>query len=330
MPTIFSFMLLTVVALIVSQPAQAQQPKKIPRVGYLSSLDPTREASRLEAIRLGLREMGYNEGKNIIIEYRFAEGSSDRLPELAAELVRLRTDVIIAAGAGTVVRAAQTATQTIPVVMSGGGIDPVEAGFVNSLSRPGGNITGITNLGPELGSKRLELLKETAPGITRVAVLYDPANPPSLLQVKKFLPNTARAFGLTILPSKIRGSDDFDKALAALNEQRPDGLFVLGGPLMYANQKRTIGFALKSRLPSVYNRRQDVDAGGLIAYGADLADGYRRVAIYVDKILKGAKPADLPVEQPRKFELVINLKTAKQIGLTIPPNVLARADKVIR
>jgi ABC-type uncharacterized transport system substrate-binding protein len=214
--------------------------------------------------------------------------------------------------------------------MVGAGLDPVQAGLVESLARPGGNVTGITNLTRELGGKRLELLKEAVPKVARVAVLYDPAIPSGVLQVKEILPVAARGLRLTIQPREVRGTDDFDKVFHAMDKQRPDGLFVTGGPLLNANQKRTVGFALKSRLPSVYTIREPVDAGGLMYYGADLSDSYRRVAYYVDKILKGAKPADLPVEQPTKFELVINLKTAKQIGLTIPPNVLARADKVIK
>jgi putative ABC transport system substrate-binding protein len=214
--------------------------------------------------------------------------------------------------------------------MAGLAADPVEAGFVESLARPGGNVTGLTNLNRELGGKRLELLKEAVPKIARVAVLYDPAIPGITLQVKDVLPVAARALRLTLQPWEVRRADDFEKVFAALNKQRPTGLYVSGGPLINANQKRIIGFALKSRLPSIYNRREFVDAGGLMFYGADLADSYRRVAYYVDRILKGAKPADLPVEQPTKFELVINLKTAKQIGLTIPPEVLARANRLIK
>ena len=228
------------------------------------------------------------------------------------------------------IRAAKNATKTIPIVMAGVGIDPVEAGLVESLARPGGNVTGITNLTRELGGKRLELLKEAVPKVARVAVLYDPASPASVLEVKEVLPAAARALGLTIQPWEVRAADDFERVFAALSKQRPDGLYVLGGPLMNANRKRIVGFALKSRLPSMYISREDVDAGGLMSYGADLADSYRRVAYFVDRILKGAKPADLPVEQPTKFELVINLKTAKQIGLTIPPEVLARANRLIK
>ena len=222
------------------------------------------------------------------------------------------------------VRAAKNATKTIPIVMVGAAADPVEAGLVESLARPGGNVTGITNLAGELGGKRLELLKEAVPKLARVAVLYEPANPGTVLEVKEVLPAAARALGLTVQPWEVRDADDFERVFAALNKQRPDGLYVPRGPLMVANGKRIAGFALKSRLPSMYSSREAVEAGGLMSYGADLADSYRRVAYYVDRILKGAKPADLPVEQPTKFELVINLKTAKQIGVTIPPNRAVR------
>ena len=222
------------------------------------------------------------------------------------------------------------ATKTIPIVMVGGGSDPVKAGFVESLARPGGNVTGLTLLSRELGGKRLELLKEAVPKVARVAVLYDPAFPGIALDVKEVLPVAARALGLTVRSWEVRAADDFERVFAALSKQRPDGLYVGGGGLMAANEKRIVGFALKSRLPSVYTIREYVDAGGLMYYGADLADSYRRVAYFVDRILKGTKPADLPVEQPTKFELVINLKTAKQIGLTIPPEVLARANRLIK
>ena len=312
-------------------PAEAQQPKKVPRIGYLLAGDPTSESTRFESIRLALRERGYIEGQNIASEYRYAEGKIDRAPELAAELVRLKVDIIVVAGGEWDIRAAKNATKTIPIIMVSGGRDPVEAGLVESLARPGGNVTGITNLSRELGGKRLELLKEAVPKLARVAVLYDPALPGNLREVKEVLPVAARALRLTIQPWEVRAADDFEKVFAALSKQRPDGLYVSGGgPLINANRKRIVGFTLKSRLPSMYPRGDFVDSGGLISYGADQADSYRRVAYYVDRILKGTKPADLPVEQPTKFELVINLKTAKQIGLTIPPNVLARADKVIK
>ena len=316
--------------LIFSNLSEAQQPKQVFRIGYLSSSDPATESTRAEAIRLALRKLGYIEGQNIVIEYRYAEGKRDREPELASELVRLKVDIVVVAGGAPVIRAAKNATKTIPIVMITGGIDPVGAGLVESLARPGGNVTGITTLSRELGGKRLELLKEAVPKLARVAVLYDAASPGIVVDVKEVLPVAARALGLTIQPWEIRNVDDFDRVFAALNKQRPDGLSVAGGRLMTDNQKRIVGFALKSRLPSMYTIKEYVEAGGLMSYGADLADSYRRVAYYVDRILKGAKPADLPVEQPTKFEFVINLKTAKQIGLTIPPEVLARANRLIK
>jgi len=326
-----SSILIAVLMLAVAVMAEAQQPKKVSRIGYLSSFHPASESARSEGIRLALRELGYIEGQNIATEYRFAEGKMDRARELAAELVRLKVDIILAAGGTGIIQAAKNATKTIPIVMVGSGADPVEEGLVESLARPGGNVTGITTLARELGGKRLELLKEAVPKISRVAVLYDPANSNDIHEVKEVLPVAARALGLTIQPWEIRAVDDFEKVFAALNKQRPDGLYSLGaGGVMRPNQKRVINFALKSRLPSIHSEPLLVEAGGLMSYRAHLADNYRRVAYYVDKILKGAKPADLPVEQPTKFELVINLKTAKQIGVTIPPNVLARADKVIK
>ena len=308
----------------------AQQPKKVHRIGFLSAGDPSIEFAPAEAIRLALHERGYIEGQNIAIEYRYAAGKRDRFPELAAELVGLKVDVIVVVGGNRIIPAAKNATKTIPIVMTGSGLDPVEAGFIDSLARPGGNVTGLTNLGTELGGKRLELLKEAVIKLGRVAVLYDPANPSSVLSVKEVLPVAARALALTIQPWQVRAADGFEKVFAQMGKQRPDGLYVLGGALINANHKRTIGFALRSRLPSMYINRNFVEAGGLMSYGADEADIYRRVAYYVDRILKGAKPADLPVEQPTKFELVINLKTAKQIGLTIPPEVLARTNKLIK
>jgi ABC-type uncharacterized transport system substrate-binding protein len=325
-----SYVALSAMLLALCSVALAQQPKKIFRIGYLSTSDAATESTRSEAIRLALRELGYIEGQNIAIEYRYAEGKRDRLSELAAELVRLKVDIILVTGGPSGILAAKNATKTIPIVMGGTPNDPVEAGLVDSLARPGGNVTGLTTLSRELGSKRLELLKEAVPKMARVAVLYEPANPGSLREVKEDLPVAARALGLTLQPWEVRSADEFDRGFAAMGKERPDGLYVPPSGLMRDNRKRIAGFALKSRLPSMYNDRASVDAGGFMSYSADLAESYRRVAYYVDRILKGAKPADLPVEQPKKFELVINLKTAKQIGLTIPPNVLARADKVIR
>jgi len=311
-------------------PARAQQPKKIPRIGYLSSSDPAREAARSEAIRLALRERGYIEGQNIATEYRYSEGKSGRLPELAAELVRLKVDIILIAGGTGPVRAAKNATKTIPIVMTGGGVDPVEAGLVEGLAHPGGNVTGITNLTRMLGGKRLEILKEAVTKVTRVAVLYDPAIPGTVLDMKEVLPVAARALRLTLQPWEIRAADDIDKIFAAMGKQRPDGLYVSGGGLMNRNQKRIVGFAIKSRLPAIYSFRDWAETGGLMSYGADQAESYRRVAYFVDRILKGTPPSELPVEQPMRFELVVNLKTAKQIGVKIDPNLLARANKVIR
>jgi putative tryptophan/tyrosine transport system substrate-binding protein len=323
--------LVAVVLLALGVIAEAQQPTKVPRIGYLSNADAATDSARAEGIRLALRDLGYIEGQNIAIEYRYAEGKVDRAPELAAELVRLKVDIIVVASGDQWIRAAKNATKTIPIVMMGQGTDPVKAGFIESLARPGGNVTGMTNLARELGGKRLELFKEAVPKLSRVAVLYDPANPPSLHEVKELLPADARALKLTIQPWEIRAVDDFEKVFAAINKQRPDGLYViLAGGVMRPNLKRTVGFALKSKLPSMYSSREAVDVGGLMSYGLVFADSYRRVAYYVDRILKGAKPADLPVEQPTKFELVINLKTAKQIGLIIPQSMLYRADKVIK
>jgi putative tryptophan/tyrosine transport system substrate-binding protein len=311
--------------------AEAQQPAKIPRIGYLSNADSATDSPRAEGLRLALRGLGYIEGQNIAIEYRYAEGKIDRESGLAAELVRLKVDIIVVASGDPWIRAAKNATKTIPIVMMGQGSDPVRAGIVESLARPGGNVTGLTNLHRELGGKRLELLKEAVPKLSRVAVLYDPADPPSLYEVKELLPADVHALKLTIQPWEIRAVDDFEKVFAALNKQRPDGLYVISaGVVMRPNRKRIAGFALKSRLPSVSSSEEFVDAGGLMSYRSDLSDNYRRVAYYVDRILKGAKPADLPVEQPTKFELVISLKTANQIGVTIPQSLLYRADKVIK
>jgi putative ABC transport system substrate-binding protein len=306
---------------------EAQQPKKVPRIGYLASGDSACDSARSEAIRLALRELGYIEGQNIAIEYRYAEGKRDRFPELAAKLVRLKVDIILGVGdAG--IRAAKNATKTIPIVMTGLGADPIEASLIESLARPGGNVTGITNLTRVLSGKRLELLKEAVPKVSRVAVLYNPTAP-SAIELKG-VQSAGRALRLSIQPWEVRAADDFEKVFAVQSNERPDGLYVIGGALMRSNEKRIVGLALKSRLPSVHNDREAVEAGGLMSYSADLADRYRRVAYFIDRILKGAKPADLPVEQPTKFELVINLKTAKQIGLTIPPEVLARASKLIK
>jgi len=328
--TTILYLSLTIAMVVAGARVEAQQPQKIPRIGYLAGTNPATESTRTEAIRLALRELGYIEGQNITIEYRYGQGRVAPLPELAADLVRLKVDIIIAAGGTNVVRAVKNATKTIPVVMAGEGIDPVEARIVESLARPGGNITGLTNLVTDLGGKRLELLKEVVPKISRVAVLYDPDAAAAVREVNEILPATAYALGCTVRPWEVRSTDDFDKIFGALSKEPPDGLYVPGGALMFANRKRIVDFALKSRLTSMYFRRQFVDAGGLMSYGADEANSYGRVAYFVDRILKGTKPADLPVEQPTKFELIINLKAAKQIGLTIPPSVLERANQVLK
>ena len=311
--------------------ATAQQPGKVSRIGILAGSPQSLYWQRgNEAFRQGLRELGYVEGKNIILEYRYAEGNVALLPALAAELVRSNVDIIVTAGSGYAgLLAAKNATTTIPIVFVGIGADPVGAGLIESLTRPGGNITGFTALTMETTGKRLELLKETVPTLVRVAMLYDGANPGSFNEVKE-VQMAGHALGLTVQLWEVRGPDDFERVFAALREERPDGLFVPGGPLMNANVKRIVGFALESRLPSMSVRRESVDAGGLISYGGDLVEQYRRLASYVDKILQGTRPAELPVEQVHKFELVINLKTAQHLGLTIPPAVLFQADKVIK
>jgi putative ABC transport system substrate-binding protein len=316
--------------LICFHPAEAQKPANVPRIGYLTTLPTALDSNRRREIRRALQELGYIEGQSISTLYRSAEGDIARLPALAAELVKLKVDLIVVAGGFGPIRAAADATKTIPIIMTGGGLDPVEAGLVESLARPGGNVTGFTNIAGHLGGKRLELLKEAVPKVGRIAVLFQTKNPRNMFEFKEVLPASARALGLTLLRAEIRDTADFERAFAAINKDRPDGLSVLGGPLMQRSHERTTAFAIKSRLPSVYDERAPVDAGGLLYYGADVMESYRRVAVFVDKILNGRKPADLPVEQPTKFEFVINLKTAKQIGVTIPPNVLARADKVIR
>jgi len=314
----------------LSVPAQAQQVKKVFRIGYIAGRSPSTDTD-VEPIRLAMRQSGYIEGQNIVIEYRYTDGKSDRYPELLADLVRIEVDLILVAGGDNLIRPAMKATKTIPLVLTGPGSDPIKSGFIESLGRPGGNVTGITNFSNELGGKRLELLKEAVPKLARVAVLYSPATSGMSREVKEDFPVAARALKLNLQLWEVRVADDFDRVFAATGTQRPDGLYVSSaGALMNANRKRINDLAIKSRLPSMQQSIDFVEAGGLMSYGADRAHSYQRVAYYVDRILKGAKPADLPVEQPTKFEFVINLKTAKQIGLTIPPDLLARATKIIR
>jgi putative ABC transport system substrate-binding protein len=306
--------------------AQAQQAKKVPRIGYLSPASVSPSSAWIEAFRQGLRELGYVEGQNIAIEYRWAEGKADRLPDLAAELVRLKVDVIVVVGPAAA--AAKKATKTIPIVTASAA-DPVASGLVDSLARPGGNITGLSIMAPELSGKRLELLKEAVPGITRIAVLRDPTNPGSALTWKE-TQVAARALGVQLQLLEWRSAKDIEASFAAMKSERAGALIPLRGPLIVDQRTWFVNLVAKSRLPAMYDDGDFVDAGGLMFYGPNRVDLHRRAATYVDKILKGTKPADLPVEQPTKFEFVINLKTAKQIGLTIPPNVLARADKVIK
>jgi putative tryptophan/tyrosine transport system substrate-binding protein len=316
--------ILAVVILAFVYTAEAQQAKKIPRIGFLAVNPAT---SRQEAFREGLHELGYVEGKNIVIEWRTADGQSDRLPDLAAELVRLKVDAIVTAGAAST-RPAKAATVTIPIVMALDN-DPVGSGFVASLARPGGNITGLSQMAPELAGKRLELLKEVVPRLLRVAVLGEFKNPGNA-QALKATELAAVAFGLQLQSLDVRSPKDIETAFREASKGRADAALVLGGPITTAQQGHIVELATKNRLPVIYPQSDYMDAGGLMFYGPSISDLYRRAAVFVDKILKGAKPADLPVEQPTKFEFIINLKAAKQIGLTIPPNVLVRADKVIR
>ena len=308
-------------------PAWAQQTGKIPRIGFLSATFPSANPARIEAFRQGLRELGYVEGKNIVIERRFADGKFDRLPSLATELVRLNVAVILTTG-GISTRAAKEVTSTIPIVMAQDN-DPVGNGFVASLARPGGNITGLATFAPELSAKRLELLKEIVPKLSRVAVFGTSANPGNAQSLKE-IEAAAGAFKIQLQQQDVLESKDIEPAFRAAANGRIDTIIVLVSSVLNSNRKRVAELAAKNRLPVIYPFREFVEAGGLMSYGVNFVDLYRRSATYVDKILKGAKPADLPVEQPTKFEFIVNLKTAKQIGLTIPPNVLARADKVIR
>jgi putative tryptophan/tyrosine transport system substrate-binding protein len=319
--------LVAVVLLALGVIAEAQQPTKVPRIGFLATVSPSTISDRIEALRHGLRELGYVEGKNIVVEWRYAEGKLDRLPALAAELVRLKTDLIVTAGPQAT-RRAKEATVTIPIVM-GFDNDPVGSGFVASLARPGGNITGLSTLAPQISGKQLELLKEIVPKLSRVAVLGD-SNEPGNAQALKEVELAAGAFKVQLQYLDVLNLKDIENSFQSASKQRAGAVLVLAGPVMPAHRTEVVNLAAKNRLPAMYFRSDFVEAGGLMTYNVNYNDLFRRAATYVDKILKGAKPADLPVEQPTKFELVINLKTAKQIGLTIPPNVLARADKVIR
>jgi ABC-type uncharacterized transport system substrate-binding protein len=312
-------------------PTGAQQTKKLPRIGILLAGSFTTSQSSTDAFRRGLTDLGYVEGKDIVIEYRFAEGKEQRLPTLAAELVRLGVDIIVVGG-GSASSAAKDVTKTIPIVMATAS-DPVRSGLVTSLARPGGNITGFTLIGPDLSGKRLEVLKEMIPGLVRVAVLVYRNNPATDLMLKE-TETAAVSLGLQLQTSEVRasreGQDALESAFAAAKKNHSEAINILSSAFFNDRRKEIGNLAVKTRLPTMYPYSSFTEAGGLISYGPNLLDLYRRAAVYVDKILKGAKPANLPVEQPTKFELVINLKAAKQIGLTIPPNVLARADRVIK
>ena len=310
---------------VVCFSAAAQQPTKIPRIGYQSA--SSSGENNEEAFRQGLRELGYVEGQNIVIEWRFAEGKPDQVRRNAAELVQLKVDVIVTGGVADT-RAAKGATSTIPIVMTND-TDPVGEGLVASLARPGGNVTGLASLSVELGGKLLELLKETLPRLSHVIGLRGPGSQGSTVTLKD-TEAAARSLGLKLQFEVVKNPDDLSRALEAISKARTEALIVTNGPFATAQRKRIVEFAAKSRLPAIYYRREFVEDGGLMSYNARRDDLARRAAIFVDKILKGTKPADIPVEQPTKFEFVINLKAAKQIGLKIPPNVLARADKVIK
>jgi putative tryptophan/tyrosine transport system substrate-binding protein len=307
--------------------AQAQQPKKVPRIGFLGFTSLSAIAARIEAFQQGLHEFGYVEGKNIVVEYRSAEGELDRLPELAAELVRLKVEAIVTTGP-SVTRAVKEATTTIPIVM-GFDTDPVGNGFVASLARPGGTITGLSVVSPEISGKQLELLKEIVPKLSHVAVLGASTNPGNAQSLKE-TELAAGAYKVQFQYLNVLSPKDIETAFRAASKGHAGAVLVLASPLIESHRTQITDLAAKDRLPAIYYAPEFVEAGGLMSYGTSFPDLFRRAAMYVDKILKGAKPADLPVEQPMKFELVINLKAAKQIGLTIPPNVLARADKVIK
>ncbi len=323
-----SFWLLATVLLTTVSTAQAQQPTKVPRIRYLNTASPSTNPARIEALRQDLRELGYVEGKNIVIEWQYAEAKPDRLPALAAELVRLKVDVIVTSGRSTT-RPAKEATVMIPIVMAQD-TDPVGNESVASLARPGGNITGLSNLAPELSGKQVELLKEIVPKLSRVAVLGSSPQPANA-QILREIELAAGELGVKLQHLDMLGPKDFETAFRAAVKGRADAvLMMVSGPVYNPYRTQVIDLAVKSRLPAICRNRENVEAGGLMSYGVSFTELDRRAATYVDKILKGRKPVDLPVEQPMKFKFIINLKAAKQIGLTIPPNVLVRADKVIR
>ena len=325
--TKFIWSVLGAMLLALSSNTEAQQPGKVPRIGFLAAPSPSFFSTRMNAFRDGLHDLGHVEGKNIAIEYRYAGGKLDRLPALAADLVHLEVDVIVSSSAPGAF-AAKNATGTIPVVFVTAG-DPVDMGLVTSLARPGGNITGLTTHAPELSGKRLELFKEVLPRITRVAVLWNPSNP-GFSEMLKEMQAASKAHALQLQSLEVRSLEDFEGAFESITKGDSRAVIVVSDPFLNTHNRLILDLAVKHRLPAMYGGPEVVDAGGLMSYGPGFSHQYRRAATYVDKILRGMKPADLPVERPRKFELVINLKTAKQIGLTIPGSVLYRADRVIK
>ena len=321
------FWLLATVLLATVSTAQAQQPAKIPRIGYLTQASASAVAARIEAFRRGLRELGYIEGKNIVVEWRAADGNLDRLNELVGELVRVKVDVFVSSGP-TITRLVKEATSTIPIVMAQD-TDPVGSGFATNLARPGGNITGLATLAPEMAGKQLELLKELVPKLSRVAIIGNSTNPGDAQALRETV-LAAGSYEVYLRYLDVLDPKDLETVFRAAATGRAEALLVLGNPILNNQRKLVVNLAVRHRLPAAYTRPEFIDAGGLMYYGTNYNDLFRRAATYVDKILKGAKPADLPIEQPTKFEFIVNLKAAKQIGLTIPHKVLARADKVIR
>jgi putative tryptophan/tyrosine transport system substrate-binding protein len=313
--------------LVAPLAAEAQPPKHVSRLGYLSAASAERDKPRLAGLQQGLHELGYVEGNNLLIERRYAAGQFAKLPDLAADLIQLKIDVLVV-GDAPAAQAAKEATSTLPIVMTGTA-DPVGAGLVASLARPGGNMTGLSDFNAGVVTKRLEFVTDVVPAVSRVAVLWNPANPTNPLQWQ-LTQAAAPALRVTLLSLEAKGSDDIERAFATMRQERPGALLVFGDPMLSSRSKQIIELAGKSRLPAIYSTREIVEAGGLMSYGTNFVSLFRRAATYIDKILKGAKPADLPVEQPMQFELVINLKTAQALGITMPPSLLLLADEVIR